>query len=213
MNTKSSLARAVLLLAVLAAMGVLFGCGTDAVLEPGEAPPGVFQPQVTQSQVTPKETFEWTEVGSRTVYPGTETEVSGSRYALTFGLESLEQPTTITIKERDPGVVDVELGPHGTKFSDPVKFVIDYAGTANDPDSKDFHGYRPQLYWWNPDAKTWEGVPGINDKEAKTCTVYLEHFSHYAMRDGIVPETTKGGGRPHDSVSDDEQQWEDEQQW
>lgn len=214
------LGRLVTAITVLAAVGLIFGCGTDTVLNP----PGTLSGAGVRSEqavdlglagpILQGSEELWSEVGSGEALPGTTTEIAGSRYSLSFYPESLKDPANITIKERDPGIVAVELGPEGTKFSEPVKLVIDYAGTANDPDSKEFHGYRPQLYWWNPEARIWEEVPGTNDKEAKTCTVYLEHFSHYAMRDGIGPQNTKGGGQAHGTVSDtDEQQWDGEQQW
>lgn len=150
-----------------------------------------------------KEPLTWSEVAGDQVDAESGGTVTGSRYTLTFDKSSLKTSTWITIKERDSGVVDVELGPDGLKFESPVLLEINYAETANDPKSPDYNGLPPRVFWYNPDEKTWTAMPGTDDPEARVYRVWLKHFSRYAMGDGA-------GWKPdhnHHSVHHDEIQW------
>jgi hypothetical protein len=155
----------------------------------------------------PEET--WKDVASKDVEPGEATQVTGSRYVLTLDETSVSKRATITIKERSPDVVDVELGPDGMVFESPVLLEIDYAGTANDPDSPDHHGLRPAVFWFNPKAKTWHWVPGFDDEKRRVYSVWLDHFSRYAMWDGagLVPGPKHREPGKTDDVQSDEIQW------
>jgi hypothetical protein len=187
------------LLIVAALAGAPLGCGSDGVLSPagpaaspdgasptvlwdggGLGPPG-GDPVSFSMQ---KEPVTWEEVVGEGVDSDNGGTVSGSRYTLTFDKSSLKTSAWITIKERDPGVVDVELGPDGLTFESPVLLEISYEGTANDPKSPDYNGLPPRVFWFNPDTGTWKAMPGTDDPGAKTYRVWLKHFSRYAMGDG-----------------------------
>jgi hypothetical protein len=148
------------------------------------------------------ESLNWVMVTSETVVPGIVQKVVGSRYTLTFDKTSLEELTLITIQERDPGVIDVEFGPDGLTFDAPVLLEIDYSGTAKDRTSPDYNGLPPRLFWYNPDTKGWEVVPGTDDPATGTYRVWLKHFSRYALGSG--PGEPK---YPHHKRHTDEIQW------
>jgi hypothetical protein len=165
----------------------------EAVLEtPGESP---------ASFDVEREPMIWSEVAGDEVDAESGGKVTGSRYTLTFDKYSLEASTWITIKERNPGVADVELGPDGLKFASPVLLEIDYASTANDPKAPDYNGLPPRLFWYNPDEKTWTAMPGTDDPEARVYRVWLKHFSRYAMGDGAGWDPRKHNhGVHHDEI-------------
>ena len=69
-------------------------------------------------------------------------------------------------------------------FGDPVTLVIDYSGTANDPETPYFHGKSPTIFWLDEEQGVWVPQAGWDNPPAKTYTVLLYHFSRYAMSDG-----------------------------
>lgn len=127
---------------------------------------------------------DFDEVMAKAVKAGKVEVVGGSRYSLEFKEGSLERSAIITISERHPYIVDVVLGPHGSQFGEPVTLVINYAGTANDPDMPYFHGEAPAFYWIDEEKDAWVPHPGWDNPSEKTYTVLLSHFSRYAMTDG-----------------------------
>jgi hypothetical protein len=211
----SNVIRSGLVLTVLLLAGGL-GCGNEDVLGPEAVLPDTDvlgietgAPLQTPSgdllliELDLEETVNWLVAAAEEVLPGTLETVTGSRYSVTFDVGSLRDPATITIKERDPGIVDVELGPDGLEFDSPVVLEIDYSGTANDPSSPDYHGLPPRLFWFNPKTSTWKVVPGTDDPKTRTYRAPLRHFSRYAMGDGAGWDP-KGGGN---SAHTDEIQW------
>jgi hypothetical protein len=72
-----------------------------------------------------------------------------------------------------------EFSPHGTQFLIPVKLELSYKdaelGSVNEDDLK--------IYYYHEDTGIWEALNSTVDKEAKTVTAYLEHFSRYAIGD------------------------------
>lgn len=144
----------------------------------------------------------WTLVAHGWVTPLASVKVEGSRYSVTLPKGCVATRELITIRERDPMVVDVEFGPHGTWFLVPVEVTIDYKGSANDPESENYNGSEPTVYWYNPSAHAWQMTASVADKKLKKVTFLLEHFSRYAMADGIEDgewqwtRTGKQTGRP-----------------
>lgn len=137
----------------------------------------------------------YNKVASRTVKAGKLEVVEGSRYWLEFKEGSLQRQTLVTISERNPYIVDLVLSPDGIEFEDPVTLVINYAGTANDPTMKYYHGKPPAVFWYDEDAaeeakndndgeRIWVEIPGWDKPTEMTYTVFLYHFSRYAMSDG-----------------------------
>lgn len=71
------------------------------------------------------------------------------------------------------------FGPEGTKFNKPANLTIPYEyreGMAEDV---------VDVYYYNKEDKTWEILHKVSqDKEAKTVTVKIDHFSDYAAGTG-----------------------------
>ncbi len=123
----------------------------------------------------------WYDVCATPVLPGVFTRVLGSRYELEFSKGSVDQLELITIKEYDRDVIDVQFGPHGLKFGEPVVLSIDFTGTKADPGAAGYDHSEPVLYWLNEETKQWEEVPGRTDWQRRRHIVRLEHFSRYVL--------------------------------
>ncbi len=84
---------------------------------------------------------------------------------------------TISLQWASDGYCEGEFGPHGTKFNNPVKVVLSYKGAdLSNIDEDDL-----QISYYNEDTGTWEVMGGNIDTENKKVTVYLGHFSRYAI--------------------------------
>ena len=185
----------------LIALAIVFnlaGCSQaplTAPLSPGIAPPGVTAPappsrlsvptgnlgpivQADSTAVPPP----WQLIRSVPVVPGVDMLVTGSHYELRFAKGSLSKSELITIKEYDPNVLDVQFGPHGTRFVTPVELSIDFAGTAADPRSVNADNSEPVLWYLNETTNHWEEVQGgTTDWVHMKYIVHLEHFSRYVL--------------------------------
>ena len=151
---------------------------------PDTAPPPPSRltgPSAAGNLGTPEPVLNWLMVVQRFVLPKAASHVAGSRYDLAFPLDAVEEPELVTIKEHDPDIVDVTLGPHGIKFGKPVTLTIDFRGTQADPKAPKWDGREPVLYWLNEDTKCWEEVPGRTDWTKCRHIVQLEHFSRYVL--------------------------------
>jgi len=141
----------------------------------------------------------WTVVATKTVVLGHITKMKGSRYSLVFPPRCVRADLTVTVRERDADIVDVDLGPEGSTFFRPVTLKINYKGTANDPGQPDYNGAKPQVFLFNPVSQNWTPVPGTDDPKSLTYTVKLSHFSRYAMGDATVIGGPSGGS--HENVN------------
>ena len=141
----------------------------------------------------------WTVVATKTVVLGHITKMKGSRYSLVFPPRCVRADLTVTVRERDADIVDVDLGPEGSTFFRPVTLKINYKGTANDPGQPDYNGLKPQLFLFNPVSQTWTLVPGTDDPKSLIYTVKLSHFSRYAMGDPAGTGDHSGGS--HENVN------------
>ena len=171
-------------LAAMAVAGLtVAGCSTDNI---STAPTSSFQS--AGKNTGSGSVSGWTVVASEKFNPGVDSvcpPLTGSRYTLTFSQNALSNATTITISERDSKVVDVQLGPDGTKFGAPVTLTVNYAGTPNDPDSPYFTGFAPKVRRFEPSTNSWTDIPGVDDPATKTYVAQLTGFSRYAMTDGM----------------------------
>jgi hypothetical protein len=171
-------------LAAMAVAGLTVqGCSTDNIATAPNAT--VFQSAGKGSTST---VGGWTVVASEKFNPGAASvapPLTGSRYTLTFSQGSLSNAMTITISERSSKFVDVMLGPDGTKFDAPVSLSINYAGTANDPDSPYFSGFAPKVHRFDPSTNSWTDVPGTDNPATKIFVAQLSGFSRYAMSGGM----------------------------
>ena len=145
------------------------------------AGPSLLSLGIDLPPILPLLTATWNTVTAKLVRVGEVTTVTGARYELDFQRGSLEKDALITIKDYDHDILDVELGPHGTKFGEPVTFTIDFTGTAADPGS-DYYDYRkPAVFWLNEVTNKWEEVPSTTDWENRRIQVRLQHFSRYVV--------------------------------
>ena len=166
------------------ALTLLLGVGCSELKDP--ASPQPTSPYQLDPAIRAVEVSEadWNLVASKTVSPGITTQVTGSRYTLTFQPLSLVDSLSVTIRERIASVVDVEFGPDGSSFYKPVTLEINYRGTAFDSSSPSHNGRTPKLFWFDPNRGTWVEVPGTDNPKDCIYTVSLQHFSRYAMGDG-----------------------------
>jgi len=159
---------------------LLLGAGCSELKDPASPQPTLV-PAIKSVEAADT---DWTLVTTKTVTPDTTTQVTGSRYTLTFEPLSILESLSVTIRERNASIVDVEFGPDGSQFNKPVLLEISYRGTAFDAAAPNFNGRSPRLFWWNPDTGNWEIVPGTDNPKDCVYTVSLRHFSRYAMGDG-----------------------------
>lgn len=177
---------------------VLPGCSSSPLTTlpmPGIAPPGAVAPEPPsrlsvsdrlQGAITPTDStvtsLDWQLVSSIPVPAGVDTMVTGSHYALRFYKGSLAKLEIISIKEYDRNVIDVQFGPHGTRFVTPVELSIDFAGTNSDPRTANADPSEPVLWYLNETTNRWEEVMGgTTDWVHLKYIVHLEHFSRYVL--------------------------------
>lgn len=77
----------------------------------------------------------------------------------------------------DHDMLTYRFSPHHTTFQKPVTFIASYAVADLDGVDEDKLG----VYYFNEETRLWEFVGGLVDKENKTITVELYHFSRYAI--------------------------------
>lgn len=145
------------------------------------AGPSILGLEIKLPPILPLLSATWTTITSKLVRVGEETTVTGARYELDFHRGSLAKDELITIKDYDHDILDVELGPHGTKFGEPVTFSIDFTGTAADPGSVYYDHLEPAVFWLNETTNKWEEVPSTTDWDRRRIVVRLEHFSRYVV--------------------------------
>jgi hypothetical protein len=185
-------------LTVLAAVLVVAGCSRaplTAPETPDGAPSDAVAPPPPSRLSTPTDpadlslspdsllpVLDWQLIKSVFVLPDVDAAVTCSHYSLRFAKGSLAKAETITIKEYDSNVLDVEFGPSGTKFDTPVMLSIDFAGTPADPRTAYADQSEPVLWWLNETTNRWEAVPGgFTDWAHMKYVVPLEHFSRYVL--------------------------------
>ncbi len=145
------------------------------------AGPSILSADIQLPPILPLVTKTWYVLTARLVPKAEPTIVSGGRYELSFARGSLDKDALITIEEYDNDILDIELGPHGTVFGEPVVLSIDFAGTTADPGSAWADGREPVVYWLNEKTNLWEEVPGTTDWARRRHNVRLEHFSRYVV--------------------------------
>lgn len=75
---------------------------------------------------------------------------------------------------------DLTFGPHGTQFIEPVKVELSYKMA----DLTGIDESTLQVFYFNEDTGLWELIGGEVDLSKKRITVYLPHFSRYALSKG-----------------------------
>lgn len=124
----------------------------------------------------------WRTLTSTLVRVGETKAVSAGRYELDFQKGSLSKDIEVTITDYDSDILDVELGPHGTQFDEPVLLSIDFGGTAADPGAAAHDPNRePAIFWLNENTNQWEEVPSTTDWSRHRIEARLKHFSRYVV--------------------------------
>lgn len=194
---------AILLVAGLLAIVAVAGCSrslltapdpatsrtTTEIVQPEAPPPpsgrlagpSILATGITLPPVLPVLKSAWRTLTATLVRVGEVKTVSGGRYSLDFQSGSLSEDAVITIQDYDSDILDVELGPSGTRFGDPVRLSIDFTGTAADPGSDWYDHREPAVFWLNETTNQWEEVPSTTDWEHKRIEVQLHHFSRYVV--------------------------------
>lgn len=188
-------------LALVSVSLVLTGCARDTFLAPETAieqapasaavqvpaPPSRLSMPADSGQAllslggTVNALLDWQLIANVLVRTGVDQAVQGGRYSLRFSKSSLEKDETISIKTYDANTLDVQFGPHGTRFKTPVELSIDFTGTAADPGSRIADASEPVLWYLDETQNQWVEVPGTVDWANKRYVVHLEHFSRYVL--------------------------------
>jgi len=170
--------------------------GLESVVAPKPAPP---PPSLLASPgpslPLPDSLIDWVPVVSTLLRKDQAALVVGHRWSLQFEKGSLPDDATVTIKDYDPNVLDVQFGPHGTKFGVPVTLSVDFSNTAADPGAAEWDQREPVLYWLDERTNTWVEVPGRTDWVHKKHIVQLQHFSRY-----VVGGKAGWKGSPHPEI-------------
>lgn len=75
---------------------------------------------------------------------------------------------------------DLNFGPHGIQFNEPAEVELSYKMadlTGIDENSL-------KVFYFNETTQLWELIGGVVDTSKKKITVYLPHFSRYALSKG-----------------------------
>jgi hypothetical protein len=115
---------------------------------------------------------------------GGQIEVGDSLHgvsSLTFYPFSVTEDVLVSFWWESTGFLEggSEFSPHGTQFFIPVKLELSY----KDADLGDVNEDDLKIYYYHEDTGVWEALYSRVDKEAKTVTAYLRHFSRYAIGD------------------------------
>jgi len=100
-------------------------------------------------------------------------KVSNGWVTLDFPAGALNEDTEISITMSEPGVLVVDLEPHGIHFNKPVAMTFDLSGT----DAEGL-GQEARLLWYNDEMDWWE-VLDTDSNQSSQCETYLQHFSKY----------------------------------
>lgn len=181
--------------AVVAVAMMLGGCSTDNPIEPTQMNTSGRVVQSTTGPVTilgldrtqqatsslskasgvdvQREEFIQAAVGGEIVVGNT---VLGHS-KLVFEPNALPQDMTISITYRKEEYCEGIFEPHGTQFNEPVLVELSYRNA----DVSDYDENELRIYYYNESTGLWELVGGTVDVANKTVSVYLEHFSRYAI--------------------------------
>jgi len=116
---------------------------------------------------------------------GGKVEVGGKdagKCKIEFKKNDLPEDMTIEFQWAADGYLEgllsnVEFGPEGTEFNNPVKVEFSYRlADLGDIDEDDL-----RVFYYNEDTGEWELIGGEVDKKEKIIRVLLKHFSRYAI--------------------------------
>jgi hypothetical protein len=188
------------LLAIGTVLVLAWGCGAQQPMRPTALTPEILpapprpalSSRAKELEVDAPGTGTAIEVIDDTVTPAAERTLAGGRYELAFPVGAVGQATQVKLTEPDSSKILFELEPHGAQFAVPVVLTIDYRGTNADPDSPNYDGSMPVLYWFDDRAAAWVEVRGVSDVGDKRHIVQLDHFSTYSLS-GRARVGGKGG--------------------
>ncbi len=94
-----------------------------------------------------------------------------------FEPNALPEDMTISITYREDEYCEGIFEPHGTVFNVPVRIELSYLNA----DLTNVNEEELEVYYYNESTGLWEVVGGDVDVPTKSVSVYLEHFSRYAI--------------------------------
>jgi len=123
--------------------------------------------------------------------------VTGGRWTLTVDSDAWDanafgESVLFTIDERDPGLLDMQLGPDGFLFDKAATLKVDYSGTNVDPDSPNYDGTVPGFFGYDADTGAWEALPGTHDAVAKTFEVSISEITTSDTDPGSSSSSSSG---------------------
>ena len=188
------------LLAIGTVLVLAWGCGAQHPMRPSALSPEILPPPPQAALSSRAKELEVGEPGTGTavevldgvVTPAAERTLAGGRYELAFPVGAVGHTTHVKLTAPDSSKILFELEPHGSEFAVPVVLTIDYRGTNADPDSPNYDGSMPVLYWFDDRAAAWVEVRGVSDVGDKRHIVQLDHFSTYSLS-GRAKVGGKGG--------------------
>ncbi len=115
----------------------------------------------------------WVKVGDRKTVGQTK---------IKFKKNDLPEDLTIKLEWAPSNTLEgllsnIEFGPHGATFNNPVKVELSYLMA----DLSGVNEENLQVYYFHEDTGVWEYIGGQVNTKKKIVTVYLEHFSRYAL--------------------------------
>lgn len=110
-----------------------------------------------------------------TIQPAVGGKLEAGRYSMTVPPYALNTVAVYTMEFTEPGIVEVQLGPHGAVFNEgrSVRLDIDLHGTDVGPDDD------ITLYWLDESTGQWVDVGGVWTPQTMTLKAELDHFSTY----------------------------------
>ncbi len=113
-------------------------------------------------------------------------------YFLKIPKKALKRDTWISMSEPWPGLVVVDLGPHGLVFRKTEKKVelkISYKRV----ELGDVNEENLTIYYVDYETNTWIDTNAEVNTKKRTVTAYIDHFSRYALSDHKSHHVSHGG--------------------
>lgn len=108
------------------------------------------------------------------VTPGLGGRLQHSIFTLDVPEQAVKADTQFELIVEEGDGVKVSLFPEGLQFERPVTLTMDLSQIVG------FEGPDLTMYWWDPAAKEWVNIGGHWDRDARTLSIELWHFSDYS---------------------------------
>jgi hypothetical protein len=102
-----------------------------------------------------------------------------ARHSVAIPPGALEDSTIISISVPDPLYVMADFGPDAVEFKKPVQISMSY----RDLNLGSVKEENLTICWFDPSSGMWVDEQGKLDTVEKTVTIWVDHFSRYALSD------------------------------